>query len=82
MGDDLIENNKLFVREDLPKNFMTCDETMSYLSSIGLSPIGYCFTSKFSKACCDICKSKNHFHFIKIKNFNLWLILISNTKDT
>ena len=64
-GDDVVDNNKLLVLEDLPTPQMSCDAAINYISSLGRSPIAYCNTPNFGRACCASCKRN---YLLELKN--------------
>lgn len=55
-GDDVVVNLQV-IPDPLPKNQLTCEETLNYLSSIGRFPYIYCNDPNFSKTCCQTCQS-------------------------
>ncbi|RNA14579.1 flocculation FLO11-like, partial [Brachionus plicatilis] len=54
-GDDVVVNLQV-IPDPLPKNQLTCQETLDYLSSIGRFPYAYCNDPNFSKTCCQTCR--------------------------
>ena len=58
-GDDVVVNIQVLT-DPLPKNQMTCEETLNYFSGLGRFSISYCTDPNFQSTCCKTCQSKTN----------------------
>lgn len=66
-GDDVVVNLQV-ISLPLPQTQLTCEQTISYVSSQNQFGPAYCSTASFRQVCCETCKSKQPKNNIIIKN--------------
>lgn len=69
-GDDVVVN-ELVIDEPLPYTQLSCEETLTYLSSINLYGPAYCSQERFRQTCCKTCQSNQEKNITKTQSLLL-----------
>lgn len=63
-GDDVVVNLKV-ISVPLPQPQLSCEDTISYVSSQNQFGPAYCSTTSFRRVCCETCKSNKKDRLLK-----------------